>query len=416
MGRGRPTDDQERSPEADATSSRPAFSYLDLIRAESTRPALDDRSARLAARAALLREYGAGGLLPGRTAGPAPLRHRYDEEPLDFSTGQTRQLLHAAGAARVSLYSLLAAAFAGALGRHFGRERVILSTPFHGRLRPEHHTTVGEFANMVQIPVDVSQGGGHRLLRQTHEALREASATVDLPFGLLAEAVLGRSGDVGFFRYALGHAALRLHGVTGWALDQQRDDAIPMHGMRTELVPISQDSSRLTYATRQASDTAAATFALSLTMTQDARLSGALRHERAYTARTPHARSCTTSVTAWARCPARPGREASATGCRCREPEARAAVGRAYTYYRRHPNASMVRCAQTARASARRCLFHRMSLASRGESDGACGPSPPQGEIPTAPAARRGKLRDGLEGLRPRDQPPGGHQGNHSLP
>ncbi|KQX72219.1 hypothetical protein [Streptomyces sp. Root1310] len=79
---------------------------------------------------------------------------------------------------------------------------------------------------MVQIPVDMSQDRGHGLLRQTHEAVREASATVDLPFGLLAETVLGRSGDAGFFRYALGHAALRLHGVTGWALDRQRDDAL----------------------------------------------------------------------------------------------------------------------------------------------------------------------------------------------
>ncbi|MGW0877831.1 condensation domain-containing protein [Streptomyces sp. NPDC002740] len=261
---------------------RPAFSYLDLIDAESTRPALDDRAARLATRAALLQAYGARDLLPGRTAGPPALRHRYDEEPLDLSTGQTRQLLHAARAARVSLYSLLAAAFAGALCRHFGRERMILSTPSHGRLRPEHRTAIGDFANMVQIPIDVSQGGGHQLLRQAHEAVAEASATVDLPFGRLAETVLGRSGSAGFFRYALGHAALRLHGVTGWALDRQRDDATPMHGMRTDLMPISQDSSRLTYATRQASYASAATLALSLTMTQDARLSGALRHERTY--------------------------------------------------------------------------------------------------------------------------------------
>ncbi|OQR63499.1 hypothetical protein B6E66_14375 [Streptomyces maremycinicus] len=261
---------------------RPAFSYLDLIRAESARAAREDRAARLAARAALLRAYGAGDLLPGRTTGPMPLRHHYDEEPLDFSPVQTRQLLHAARAARVSLYSLLIAALAGALGRHFGRERMLFSTPSHGRLRPEHRTAVGEFANMVQIPVDVSQDGGHRLLRQTHEAVRDASAAVDLPFGPLAEAVLGRVDGGGFFRYALGHAALRLHGVTGWALNQQRIDAVPMHGMRTDLVPISQDSSRLTYATRQASDTSAATLAVSLTMTQDARLSGVLRHERAY--------------------------------------------------------------------------------------------------------------------------------------
>ncbi|MFF3207762.1 hypothetical protein [Streptomyces sp. NPDC002962] len=70
--------------------------------------------------------------------------------------------------------------------------------------------------------------------------------------------------------------------MTGWALDRQRDDAIPMHAMRTDVMPVSQDSSRLTYATRQASDAAAATLTISLTMTQDARLSGALRHERAY--------------------------------------------------------------------------------------------------------------------------------------
>ncbi|MER5200546.1 condensation domain-containing protein [Streptomyces sp. NPDC002755] len=261
---------------------RPAFSYLDLIRDESTRPALDDRAARLAARAVHLQAYGAGHLLPGRTTGSPPLRHRYDEEPLDLPTGQTRQLLHAARAARVSLYSLLAAAFAGALGRHFGRARMILSTPSHGRLRPEHRTAVGDFANMVQIPIDVSHGGGHRLLRHAHEAVREAAATVGLPFGRLAETVLGRIGSAGFFRYALAHAELRLHGVTGWAVDRQRDDATPWHGMRTDVMPMRQDFSRLTYATRQASDAAAATLSLSLTMTQDARLSGALRHETGY--------------------------------------------------------------------------------------------------------------------------------------
>ncbi|MGQ4404053.1 condensation domain-containing protein [Streptomyces hayashii] len=259
-----------------------AFSYLELVRAGCTHAAFDDRAARLAARAALLRAYGARDLLPGRIAGPVPLRHHYEEEPLNIPTEQTRQLLHAARAARVSLYSLLAAAFAGALGRHFGRERVILSTPSHGRLRPEHRTAIGNFANMVQVPVDVSQDGGHRLLRQAQEAVREASATVDLPFGLVAEAVLGRSGSAGFFRYALGHAALRLHGVTGWAADQRRDDAIPMHGVRTDIVPMILDSSRVTYATLQASEAAAAVFALSLTMTHDARLSGALRYETAY--------------------------------------------------------------------------------------------------------------------------------------
>ncbi|MGW2913440.1 condensation domain-containing protein [Streptomyces asoensis] len=261
---------------------RPAFSYLDLIRAESTRPVLEDRAARLAARAALLRAYGAGDPLPGRTAGPRALRHHYDEEPLEFSPQQTRRLLHAARAARVSLYSLLIAGFAGALGRQFGRERLIFSTPSHGRLRPEHRTAVGEFANMVQIPVDVARDGGRGLLRQTHEAVRDASATVDLPFGPLAESVLGRSGDAGFFRYALGHAALRLHGVTGWAMDLQRIDAVPMHALRTDVLPISQDSSRLTYATRQSSEAAAPVLAITLNMTEDARLSGYLRHERAH--------------------------------------------------------------------------------------------------------------------------------------
>ncbi|MFI5960987.1 condensation domain-containing protein [Streptomyces asoensis] len=267
---------------AGGPSLRPAFSYPDLIRAESARPFLEDRAARLAARAALLRAYGAGDPLPGRTAGPPALRRHFDEEPLEFSPRQTRRLLHGARAARVSLYTLLLAAFAGALGRQFDRERVIFSTPSHGRLRPEHRTAVGEFANMVHIPVDVSQDGGRGLLRQTHEAVQDASATVDLPFGPLAESVLGRSGDAGFFRYALGHAALRLHGVTGWATDLQRIDAVPMHALRTDVLPISQDSSRLTYASRQSSEAAAAVLAITLNMTEDARLSGYLRHERDY--------------------------------------------------------------------------------------------------------------------------------------
>ncbi|MFF8726256.1 condensation domain-containing protein [Streptomyces sp. NPDC015171] len=268
--------------EADGTAPRPAFSYLDLVRAENTPRSLEERALRLTERARLLRAYGSGDLLPGRTPGPPALRHRYDEEPFELSARRTGQLLHAARAARVSLYSLLAAAFATALGRHFGRDRLILSTPSHGRLRPEHHSAIGDFANMVQIPLDLSHGGGRGMLRHAHEAVREAAAAVDLPYGRLAETVLGRSGTDGFFRYALAHAELRLHGVTGWALDPQGDDAFPMHGLRTDVLPMHQDFSRLTYATRQSSDAAAATLSLSLTMTPDGRLTGALRHETTY--------------------------------------------------------------------------------------------------------------------------------------
>ncbi|MFJ3493764.1 condensation domain-containing protein [Streptomyces sp. NPDC086091] len=265
----------------DAPALRSPFSYLDLVRAENTPRSLAERARRLTERAATLRAHGAGDLLPGRTPDPPALSHRYEEEPFALSAAHTRRLLHTARAARVGLYALLAAAFAAALGRHFDRDRLILSTPSHGRLCPEHRGAIGDFANMVQIPLDLSHDGPGAL-RHAHEAVRAAAATVDLPFGRLAETVLGRTGTDGFYRYALAHAELRLNGVTGWALDPYRDDARPMHGLRTAVLPLRQDFSRLTYATRQSSDAAAATLSLSLTMTPDARLTGTLRHERTH--------------------------------------------------------------------------------------------------------------------------------------
>ncbi|MEU5118306.1 condensation domain-containing protein [Streptomyces asoensis] len=257
-----------------------SLSYTDFVRTENTRRARLDTATRLAGWADRLRAHGSGDLLPGRTAGFLPLQHQYDSVRLDLSAEETRRLLRAARGERVSLYALLAAALTRTLGGFYGRRQVILSTPSHGRVRPETRSAVGLFSNMIQIPVDLGQHSPSGLFRQVDSVLRDASAVVDLPFGRLAEAVLGREGDAAFYRHALAHAELRLYGVTGWIVDRRQHD-ISLHGLRTGLVPYQQDFSRLKYAAPQSSLAAAATLSVGLTM-ETGRLTGALRYETTY--------------------------------------------------------------------------------------------------------------------------------------
>ncbi|MGV9938586.1 condensation domain-containing protein [Streptomyces sp. NPDC003401] len=261
-------------------AGRPPLSYVDFVRAENTPQARHDTASRLAGWADRLRAHGSGDLLPGRTTDLLPLQHHYDTVALDLPAEESRRLLRAARGARVSLYALLAAALARTLGDFYARERLILSTPSHGRVRPETRSALGLFSNMIQVPVDLGRTSPGGLLRQVDGALRDASAEVGLPFGRLAETVLGRQGDAAFFRHALAHAELRLYGVTGWIVDRPRP-GFPMHGLRTGLEPYRQDFSRLAYAAPQSSLAGAATFSVGLTM-ETGRLTGGLRYETTY--------------------------------------------------------------------------------------------------------------------------------------
>ncbi|MFJ9025310.1 condensation domain-containing protein [Streptomyces sp. NPDC102259] len=263
-----------------ADGGRAPFSYVDFVRAENAPQVRLDTASRLTGWADRLRAHGSGNLLPGRATGFLPLQHHYDTVPLDLSAEESRRLLRAARSERVSLYALLAAALARTLGGFYNRERLILSTPSHGRVRPETRSALGLFSNMIQVPVDLGQASPSGLFRQVDGVLRDASAVVDLPFGRLAEAVLGRQGDAAFYRHALAHAELRLYGVTGWIVDR-REHEVPMHGLRTGLAPYQQDFSLLKYATPQSSLAAAATLSVGLTM-ETGRLTGALRYETTY--------------------------------------------------------------------------------------------------------------------------------------
>ncbi|AYN38624.1 hypothetical protein D9753_06510 [Streptomyces dangxiongensis] len=263
-----------------AGEGRPAFSYVDFVRAENTPRARLDTGSRLADWADRLRAHGSGDLLPGRDTGFLSLQHHYDTVPVNLSAEESRLLLRAARSERVSLYALLAAALAGTLGGFYDRERLILSTPSHGRLHPGTRSALGLFSNMIQVPVNLRQSSPSGLFRQVDGVLRDASAAADLPFGRLAEAVLGRQGDAAFFRHALAHAELRLYGVTGWIVERQEHE-LTMHGLRTALSPYHQDFSRLKYATRQSSLAGAATLSVGLTM-EMGRLTGTLRYETTY--------------------------------------------------------------------------------------------------------------------------------------
>ncbi|MGK5627795.1 condensation domain-containing protein [Streptomyces sp. URMC 123] len=254
------------------------FSYVDLIRRENTPEALAGTEARLAAWADRLRDHGATETLPGRPGATHPLAADYRSVPVEFAFDDIRRLRSAARRRRVTLYSLLLAALARAVGAVYERDRLVCSTLAHGRTRPGSATALGLFCNMVGFPVDLRQPSPDDLARHVNALVKEASTdAVEVPYGRLATTLLGREGDDAFYRSSLAQVEFRLSGVTGLFLDRPID-RLPFHGLDARLRAYPRTVPPLRYASPQAARASAATLFLDLRAEGD-RLTGGLYYE-----------------------------------------------------------------------------------------------------------------------------------------
>jgi amino acid adenylation domain-containing protein len=89
---------------------------------------------------------------------------------------------------RVTLLTVVMAAFAALLDRWTGQEDVVVGSVFSGRERPEIEPLVGFFANTVVLRCDTSGDPTFReLLKRTGETVMDAHLHQNLPFGRLVE-------------------------------------------------------------------------------------------------------------------------------------------------------------------------------------------------------------------------------------
>jgi len=103
----------------------------------------------------------------------------------------TRSLAELRTREGATLFTLVLAATAVLLGRHTGRDDVVIGTPVAGRTRPEVEKLIGFFANTLALRVDLSGDPTFReLLRRCSRTVAEALTYQEVPFeklvGLLA--------------------------------------------------------------------------------------------------------------------------------------------------------------------------------------------------------------------------------------
>ncbi|MEV0764790.1 condensation domain-containing protein [Nocardia sp. NPDC050435] len=191
-----------------------AFSYRRFVLAENGPGAKSGLDRRIAAWAGTLRDHGASVPLP--RAGDTAAQRNYGHVPIALSASVTEQILAKSRSFRVPLLATLAGALGRAIGKIYDRNRIIVSTHYHGRNRAELDTALGLFVNVINIPIDLECADLGELLTRVRRSLSEATQTVDLPLSKLYEAVIGGSGHNRYFPYSLSHVWLRLDGVSGW--------------------------------------------------------------------------------------------------------------------------------------------------------------------------------------------------------
>lgn len=267
------------NPEYTSSVTDRTFDYADFIRQENTPEAHRRTETQLSQWVERLASHGCGSWLPGRTGAVIALEQQYEEINFEVPDAVTQGILKLSRVERASLFTVLLAALSHTVCRTFDRERIVVSTPYHGRDRPRTATALGIFANIANIPVDTRQATMRDLIHHVRAALTDATATVDLPFSQLAARILGRHGDGAFFGHALAHIELRLFGVTGWAKDGP-DDHVPLDGLDVRTQEYTQDSSVIKLATPQAAWASANT--LRVWITVDDRMHGFIRYVTDY--------------------------------------------------------------------------------------------------------------------------------------
>ena len=134
-----------------------------------------------------------GGPLPQLelpTDRPRPPTSRFRGAAAPFSVdAETLEALNAlAKAERVTLYTLLLAAYQVLLHRYSGQSDLIVGTPLACRAQPQFQRTLGFFANAMPVRSTISGATTfHALLEQARAATLDALAHQDYPFALLVE-------------------------------------------------------------------------------------------------------------------------------------------------------------------------------------------------------------------------------------
>ena len=121
---------------------------------------------------------------------PRPAVRTYSGSSLAFDIGPElcRQLKALARAQRVTLYTLLVAAFQALLHRYSGQEEFLMGSPMLGRTRPEFQRVLGYCINPVVLRADFAGDPAFgEYLRQTHAQVLAAMEHHDYPFPLLVQ-------------------------------------------------------------------------------------------------------------------------------------------------------------------------------------------------------------------------------------
>jgi len=121
--------------------------------------------------------------------------HASGELPFTVPADLVTALGHLAKQQGATLFMGLFAVFAALLGRYTGQERFTIGTPVLGRDWPEFDATVGLFATMLPVPVDLRGGPGlATLVQRTRTALLGTLSHSHAPFDrIVAELVPSRS-------------------------------------------------------------------------------------------------------------------------------------------------------------------------------------------------------------------------------
>ena len=147
---------------------------------------------------------------------PRPLRPRRcgARIPFEIPRETSDAVQRLATRERASLYMLLLAAFASALGKHSGRAAVVIGAPVSRRNHPGTEQLIGPFMNTVPLQIDVSRGGNLRELSGHVKAvLLAALSHQDAPFhrvkARLTAALGPAAAGVGEVVFVMGDPAPR---------------------------------------------------------------------------------------------------------------------------------------------------------------------------------------------------------------
>jgi non-ribosomal peptide synthetase component F len=96
---------------------------------------------------------------------------------------------------RASLYMVLLAAFASALGKYSGREEVVIGSPVSRRSQPGTEQMIGQFMNTVPLRIEARRDASlPALVRHVKEVLISSLAHQDAPFHLVTARLAAEHG------------------------------------------------------------------------------------------------------------------------------------------------------------------------------------------------------------------------------